>query len=156
MSNVLPFGIERRLERLEAKRRAPKRTWDELNIEFLQLAWRVVAEYGDCPNLDPKSAAIVERCREHIAETEASIIRQATKRQFPPDAVHAENYRRDADSWWATHGTEYVPPLLARDDDWDAPNIMQRRAALREMPEIAALLKQAIYREEATSWPLGE
>jgi hypothetical protein len=150
MNSAIPAGIERRLERLEAKHKPEKLSRDELNIVLLMKGYRLVAEYGDCA-LEPRSAEIIAWLREHIVKTEAAIIRAEANRANPPDSVHAENYRRDADGWRARHGTEYIPPIVdcnGFDHEWHVPNIMQRRAALREIPEIAALLKQGISKLE--------
>lgn len=148
--NYFSSGIERRLEKLEFQAgRRRVHTWDELNINFLEGAWHLLTKYGDC-ELDANSTALLERCRKHVLKIEDEIIREAAKRASPPDEAHKFSYQWNRDIWRKrTAGAiDYVPPLMGRDSDWDAPNIMARRAALRSSPDIAALLKQGENRKE--------
>ena len=74
---------------------------------------------------------------------ESQELRHFSRRDLGDLEIHAASYQWAENIWRKRSQGQYVPPLLNPDIDWEAPNIMERRAALREIPEIAALLIQA-------------
>ena len=131
-------AIETRLARLEHDAAdGGELTKDERNIEDWELA-RMVAEHAEMP------AELREKCKRLADEIEADILAQAAQIARPGYARHLDWCR----SMWRkrTGKDDYVPALtgamngMGEYEDWDAPNVMQRRAALRARPDIQRLI----------------
>src|SRR6185295_3341099 len=126
-------GIERRIRKLEGPKGTDleQLTDDELEIYLLEINRAIVAA---------ESVAQDEReeCERHIAEIEADIIRGAEKQASPEYQAHLEHC---CESWWNRTGQDdYVPALTGSISgrgeyaDWEKPDVMARRAALRASP----------------------
>lgn len=112
-------------------------TDDELRIMLLD-AWRQILKASE--NLDSETVDPVAR---EVKEIEARIVAVARKQASPEYAAHLADLRK---SWGQrSPGVEYVCDLFdtCRGYDWEWPNVMERRRALRERPDIAALLASA-------------
>jgi len=128
-------GMERRIRKLESvlPDGLAALTCDELEIHLLEIN-RVIAARE---SLSPDER---EEREKHIAEIEADIIRTAEKQASPEYQAHLEHYR---ESWRKRTGQDdYVPALteFGEHSDWEKPDVMARRSALRASPIVQELL----------------
>jgi hypothetical protein len=133
-------ALEARLERLEDEAAGhdelDQLTYDELMILRWYLARDLVAD----PKTSPGERAARQR---QIEDVEADIVAQAAQVASPDYARHLAWCR----SLWKsrTGRDDYVPAVTGamngygEYNDWDAPDLMQRRAALHALPEIQRL-----------------
>lgn len=110
-------------------------TDDEIEIRLYDLARRGVAHPE---SLDPE---LVEKLQKIVAEAEEQIVAVARKQASPEYARHLAWLK----SMWAQRspGVEYVCDLFNARwgyGNWEKPNIMDRRRALRERADIAVLV----------------
>ena len=135
-------GIERRIRKLEGK---PKEgltamTWDELDIMILDLSRLTVQfakESGNAEGLKDASRT--------VAEIEADIIKSAIEQTKPSYEGHLDWCR----AMWRkrTGKDDYTPALFHRGGlgeycNWDMPDIMARRSALRAKPIVQEILER--------------
>ena len=140
MSNVI--GLERRIAKLEGGRQTTSQnlTFDELNVALLD-CHRSIALAPEATAQQKTDAAASARA------IESDIVAMAAKQRRPSYAVHLDYVGRELKA----RGVEYVPALTRADcgmaeyDGWDAPDLMQRRAALRARPDIAELLARSCH-----------
>ena len=136
-------AMSRRLERVQ-ERLAPQDGSnplthllnDELEILLLDTSAQILEEGG--PELDEERA---KELRDRVSRIRGAIIATARKQASPEYQRHQEwlsaTWRK------RSNGSGYVCSLFDIEsgyDDWDRPDVMRRRQALRERPDIAALI----------------
>jgi hypothetical protein len=138
-------ALDRRLARLEERispaklaHRLEHLTDDELEIHILDLSREIAAKP------DVGTAEEIAGARARVEGTEARIVATAQKQGAPEYQRHL-GFLQEA---WAERspGVEYVCDLFDMQwgyGDWEKPNVMARRRALRERPDIAALIQKA-------------
>ena len=133
-------GMEKRIRKLEGK---PKEglavmTADELDIMILELT-RL------CLSFEPADAETRRTFSETVAQIEADIISTAIEQATPRYEEHLDWCRA---IWRKRTGkSDYVPALFYRggfreNTDWEMPDIMARRSALREKPIVQEILER--------------
>jgi hypothetical protein len=136
--------LERRLARVGARLGPAKNaelvdhmTDDELEITILDLARTMSAD----PTSTPEKIA---EARARITLIEGRITAAARKQQSPEYKLHLAWLRR---LWDEDRRGPYVCDLLDQASgygDWERPNVMARRQALRERADIAALIRRSV------------
>lgn len=127
----------KRLERLEMKRGQANEfshlAADEISVLLLENMLEMQSKGADQYDL-------------RIDSIKADIISTATKQECPEYQQHLEWCRKA----WAMRdkNTPFVPAVIGganggwgEYNDWDLPNIMERRAALRTLPIVTSLLR---------------
>jgi hypothetical protein len=139
-------ALEARLARLEREiGGSADETYDELNIRIWDMARELVAR-PDIP------AAERDEWRQLVERIEADIVAQAAQLASPHDERHLAWVRA---MWKSRTGKDdYVPAVTGAENgmgeyaDWEAPNLMARRAALRARPDIQRLIAAAAARAQ--------
>ncbi len=109
-------------------------TYDEHVVMLLDICREIVAD----PAVDPAER---DQCDAEIAKIEDEIMAKWRGHLRTPADTSGMLWRRE---WRGPQGEEYVEPLTyCGEGDLHAPNVMQRRAALRARPDIQRLLADA-------------
>ena len=122
----------------KAASRLEQLTDDELEILILDLSREITSKP------DVYTAEEVAEARARVEGIEARIVARARKQQSPEYQRHLR-YLQEA---WTERspGVEYVCDLFDIQwgyGDWEKLNVIARRRALRERPDIAALIQGA-------------
>jgi hypothetical protein len=140
-------ALEARLARLEREIGiSADETYDELNIRLWDMVRELLARPDATAEMRDQSRQVAERI-------EADIKAQAAQVASADYATHLAWVR----AMWksATGKDDYVPAVTGAEngmgeyEDWEAPNVMARRAALRARPDIQRLIGAAAEPAEA-------
>lgn len=134
------------LERVKGDADEPYRfTDDELNVQLLSLLLSI-AERRTALSFFYYPAFIWAEDGSRIDAIKGDIISTAAAQRRHDYQPHLERCRK----MWAQRGaqTPYVPAItgggLGELQDWDAPNVMQRRADLRASPLVQGVLRHVL------------
>lgn len=109
-------------------------TFDEQTVRLLDLCCEIVAD----PEVDPDEKA---QCVAEIAKIENEIKAKWRGHLRTPADTSGMLWRRE---WRGPRGEEYLEPLTyCGEGDLHAPDVMQRRAALRTRLDVQRLLADA-------------
>jgi hypothetical protein len=136
-------ALEARLTRLERELGgSPDETNDELNIRLWDMARELLARPDATAEMRDQFRQVAERI-------EADIKAQAAQ---GASADYVRHLAWERAMWKSRTGRDdYVPAVtgMGEYDDWDAPDIMARRAALRARPDVQGLIGAAAEPAEA-------
>jgi hypothetical protein len=133
--------FEQRITKLEQVHGSNfRRTWDELQFALLDLLRDILAR-GDSSLSEEDRAEVTA----HIARIEADIAATAAMQASQEYSAHLKWCRA---MWGKKTGNKYVMAVTGASVyggnteymDWDAPNIMEKRAALRARQDVKELI----------------
>ena len=126
--------LERRLRKAEAAFPAPELviTREERHVAKLRL-FLAVYQSDRMPKIKQRSRQVVEKLGNEILST----VKKHNEEQFKR---HLADWVQPL--WKLRWGRdEFLPPVCGNEyDDWEVPNLYERRVAIRHVPLIAALI----------------